>query len=255
MSPFSSPVAAAAAEAWQPGWRSELAVSQAQLGSAAWTQASTQSGLLLSLFGHGFQIPRESYSVHRLRGSRSHNKPTHMTSGMSLTATAFSLLNCQPLDEVTLSAPAPRNGMARATKKTRITTSTVLPLGPVHPTPQSAPVSAPAAGAVLDMDDALQLLDEFPPRFLVQYDSHTVVVQEVGLSVLNNLSCSFIFTFRPPVANFQSSYQNLERWFSNVTVFHSIFGDDKEVHQSIEPDERSCFMPCLSAVRMDPKLQ
>nr|CAB3472316.1 unnamed protein product [Digitaria exilis] len=86
--------------------------------------------------------------------------------------------------------------------------------------------------------------------------------QEVGLSVLNNLSCSFIFTFRPPVANFQSSYQNLERWFSsiscnhsNVTVFHSIFGDDKEVHQSIEPDERSCFMPCLSAVRMDPKLQ
>ncbi|CAO2198858.1 unnamed protein product [Urochloa humidicola] len=78
----------------------------------------------------------------------------------------------------------------------------------------------------------------------ISYDSHTVVVQDVELSVLKNLSCSFMFTFTPPVANFQSSYPDLVRWFSsiscshsNATVFHSIFGDDKNVGQSIEPEE------------------
>ncbi|CAO2174507.1 unnamed protein product [Urochloa humidicola] len=76
------------------------------------------------------------------------------------------------------------------------------------------------------------------------YDSHTVVVQDVELSALKNLPCSFMFTFTPPAANFQSSYPDLVRWFSsiscshsNATVFHSIFGDDKDVGQSIEPEE------------------
>nr|CAB3476390.1 unnamed protein product [Digitaria exilis] len=127
---------------------------------------------------------------------------------------------------------------------------------------KSINVSCGQLGPELDLaiDDTNLLLKE------IQYDSNTVVVQDVGLSVLKNLSCSFIFTFRPPVANFQSSYQNLERWFSsiscnhsNVTVFHSIFGDDKEVHQSIEPDERglaSChasprFEWILSSVRLE----
>lgn len=59
------------------------------------------------------------------------------------------------------------------------------------------------------------------------------------------------------MANFQSSYQNLERWFSsiscghsNVAVFHSIFGDDKEVHQSIETDERG-----LASCRASPRFE
>jgi hypothetical protein len=84
----------------------------------------------------------------------------------------------------------------------------------------------------------------------INYDSHTVLVQDVQLSVLKNLSCSFTFTFRPPVANFQSSYPHLVTWFSsiscghtNLTAFPSIFGDGKNVDQSTEPDERG-FASC-----------
>jgi len=84
-----------------------------------------------------------------------------------------------------------------------------------------------------------------------------VVIQDVQLSVSNNLSCSFIFNFMPPVDNFKRSYPDLVTWFSsiscahsNVTVFHSIFGVDKEVHQSIEPDERS-LASCHASPRFE----
>jgi len=53
------------------------------------------------------------------------------------------------------------------------------------------------------------------------------------------------------------SYPDLVTWFSsiscahsNVTVFHSIFGVDKEVHQSIEPDERS-LASCHASPRFE----
>ncbi|CAO2180805.1 unnamed protein product [Urochloa humidicola] len=59
----------------------------------------------------------------------------------------------------------------------------------------------------------------------ISYDSRTVVVQDVELSVLKNLSCSFMFTFTPPVANFQSSYPDLVRWFSSISCSHSNAGD------------------------------
>jgi hypothetical protein len=101
-------------------------------------------------------------------------------------------------------------------------------------------VSCGQLGPELDLaTDSKLLLKE------IRYDSHTVVVQDVQLSILNNSACSQTFIFRPPVDNFESSYPDLVRWFSliscghsNVTIFHSIFGDDKEVHQSIQPDER-----------------
>ncbi|PUZ57917.1 hypothetical protein GQ55_5G467900 [Panicum hallii var. hallii] len=105
---------------------------------------------------------------------------------------------------------------------------------------KSINVSCGQLGPELDLaTDNKLLLKE------IRYDSHTVVVQDVQLSILNNSACSQTFIFRPPVDNFESSYPDLVRWFSliscghsNVTIFHSIFGDDKEVHQSIEPDER-----------------
>lgn len=84
-----------------------------------------------------------------------------------------------------------------------------------------------------------------------------VVVQDVQLSVSNNLPCSFFFTFRPPVDNFERSYHDLVTWFSSiscghsdVTVFRSIFGHGKEVHQSIEPDERG-LASCHASPRFE----
>lgn len=57
---------------------------------------------------------------------------------------------------------------------------------------KSINVSCGQLGPELDLaiEDTKLLLKE------IQYDSHTVVVQDVGLSVLKNLSCSFFFTFR-----------------------------------------------------------
>ncbi|RLN22668.1 putative receptor-like protein kinase [Panicum miliaceum] len=99
---------------------------------------------------------------------------------------------------------------------------------------KSVNVSCGQLGPELDLaTDSKLLLKE------IQYDSHTVVVQDVQLSVSNNLSCSFSFNFMPPVDNFERSYPDLVRWFSsiscahsNVTVFHSIFGDDKYSRRS-----------------------
>jgi hypothetical protein len=80
----------------------------------------------------------------------------------------------------------------------------------------------------------------------ISYGTGTIRVQDVELSILKNLSCGLMFSFTPPVSDFLSSYLDLERWFSlincgdsNQTLFQfqSMFGDDKAVHQSTEPDD------------------
>jgi len=77
----------------------------------------------------------------------------------------------------------------------------------------------------------------------ISYNTSTIQVQDVELSVLTNLSCSLMFSFTPPVSDFVGSYSDLEKWFSliscgdsNLTLFRSMFGDDKAVHQITEPD-------------------
>ncbi|RCV24532.1 hypothetical protein SETIT_5G092500v2 [Setaria italica] len=117
---------------------------------------------------------------------------------------------------------------------------------------KSVNVSCGQLGPELDLATESKLLLN-----QIHYDYRTVVVQDVELSVLKNLSCSFMFTFRPPVANFQSSYPDLVRWFSsiscghnNLTVFHSIFGDDKDVDQNTEPDERG-LASCHASPRFE----
>lgn len=117
---------------------------------------------------------------------------------------------------------------------------------------KSVNVSCGQLGPELDLATESKLLLN-----QIHYDSRTVVVQDVELSVLKNLSCSFMFNFRPPVANFQSSYPDLVRWFSsiscghnNLTVFHSIFGDDKDVDQNTEPDERG-LASCHASPRFE----
>jgi len=126
---------------------------------------------------------------------------------------------------------------------------------PLHPTPNLL------LGHFLPVRASMQQYRtiEIRPPFFVGTPGldPAVVVQDVQLSVSNNLSCSFIFNFMPPVDNFKRSYPDLVTWFSsiscahsNVTVFHSIFGVDKEVHQSIEPDERS-LASCHASPRFE----
>lgn len=101
-----------------------------------------------------------------------------------------------------------------------------------------------------------------PSKLLLKeifYGTGTIQVQDVELSVLRNLSCGLTFSFTPSVSDFMSSYSDLKTWFSsiscgdsNLTLFRSMFGDDKAVHQSTDPDDRhSLVASCHASPRFE----
>ncbi|KAL6626689.1 hypothetical protein ACP70R_030415 [Stipagrostis hirtigluma subsp. patula] len=79
----------------------------------------------------------------------------------------------------------------------------------------------------------------------ISYSDSTILVQDVELSALEDFTCSAVFSFKPPVLDFQRRYTDLERWLSSITcndnnpiLFRGIFGGDKYFDTKVEPDER-----------------
>ncbi|WVZ72141.1 hypothetical protein U9M48_020650 [Paspalum notatum var. saurae] len=116
----------------------------------------------------------------------------------------------------------------------------------------SCGVFGPELGLVTTGSSSKLLLKE------ISYGTSTVQVQDVELSVGTNLSCALLFAFTPPVSDFVSSYSNLDTWFhsiscsdSNLTVFRSMFGDGRAVHQTIEPDDGRSLASCHASPRFE----